>query len=52
MGYEYDFVFDWMVKKQQPGASVGGNSGTGAGGKSNMSEEKKDDADPGSDQPN
>ena len=50
MGYEYDFVFDWMVKKQQPGASVGGGSGTGAGGKSNLSEEKKDDADPGSDQ--
>ena len=19
MGYEYDFVFDWMVKKQNPG---------------------------------
>jgi len=52
MGYEYDFVFDWMVKKQQPGASVGGGSGAGGGGKSNMSEEKKDDADPGSDQPN
>ena len=24
MGYEYDFVFDWMVKKQQPGGGVGG----------------------------
>ncbi len=24
MGYEYDFVFDWMVKKQQPGGSVAG----------------------------
>jgi hypothetical protein len=22
MGYEYDFVFDWMVKKQAPGASA------------------------------
>jgi hypothetical protein len=22
MGYEYDFVFDWMVKKQNPSASM------------------------------
>jgi serine/threonine protein kinase len=22
MGYEYDFVFDWMVKKQNPGSQI------------------------------
>lgn len=22
MGYEYDFVFDWMVKKQNPSATL------------------------------
>lgn len=34
MGYEYDFVFDWMVKKQNPSAALK----VGEGG-----EEKKDD---------
>jgi casein kinase I family protein HRR25 len=24
MGYEYDFVFDWMVKKQNPSTSIKG----------------------------
>jgi len=24
MGYEYDFVFDWMVKKQNPSSSIKG----------------------------
>jgi hypothetical protein len=32
MGYEYDFVFDWMVKKQNPSSSIKGPE-----------EEKKDD---------
>ncbi len=27
MGYEYDFVFDWMVKKQNPTASKPGEEG-------------------------
>ena len=31
MGYEYDFVFDWMVKKQNPSAPL------------KAEEEKKDD---------
>ena len=31
MGYEYDFVFDWMVKKQNPGQPL------------KSEEEKKDD---------
>lgn len=39
MGYEYDFVFDWMVKTQQPGS---GSIPIG-GVKSVASEEKKDD---------
>lgn len=37
MGYEYDFVFDWMVKKQQPPGSVVGQA------RSSVEEEKKDD---------
>lgn len=32
MGYEYDFVFDWMVKKQNPSQSLKGGE-----------EEKKDE---------
>lgn len=40
MGYEYDFVFDWMVKKQQPSSSVGQAH-------SSVEEEKKDE--PGAD---
>jgi len=36
MGYEYDFVFDWMVKKQQPTGSVGQ-------ARSSVEEEKKDE---------
>lgn len=36
MGYEYDFVFDWMVKKQQPAGSVGQ-------ARSSVEEEKKDE---------
>lgn len=40
MGYEYDFVFDWMVKKQQPSGSVGQ-------ARSSVEEEKKDE--PGQD---
>lgn len=34
MGYEYDFVFDWMVKKQNPSTSLRVGEG----------EEKKDEA--------
>lgn len=45
MGYEYDFVFDWMVKKQQPGS---GSIPIG-GVKSVASEEKKDDKEGASD---
>lgn len=37
MGYEYDFVFDWMVKKQQPTGVVGSQA------RSSAEEEKKDD---------
>ena len=33
MGYEYDFVFDWMVKKQNPSQAIKVGEG----------EEKKDD---------
>ena len=33
MGYEYDFVFDWMVKKQNPSQPLKGE------------EEKKDEED-------
>ena len=36
MGYEYDFVFDWMVKKQQPSGAVGQ-------ARSSVEEEKKDE---------
>jgi hypothetical protein len=32
MGYEYDFVFDWMVKKQNPSQPLKGSE-----------EDKKDD---------
>jgi casein kinase I family protein HRR25 len=35
MGYEYDFVFDWMVKKQNPSTSLRVGEGN---------EEKKDEA--------
>lgn len=34
MGYEYDFVFDWMVKKQNPSTTLK----VGEGG-----EDKKDE---------
>lgn len=40
MGYEYDFVFDWMIKKQQPTA---GAIQTGGAPRSSVDEEKKDD---------
>jgi len=40
MGYEYDFVFDWMVKKQQP---TGGAIGVGNQTRSSVEEEKKDE---------
>lgn len=36
MGYEYDFVFDWMVKKQGPAGNPNLKPGE---------EEKKDEAD-------
>lgn len=36
MGYEYDFVFDWMVKKQNPAGNPSLKPGE---------EEKKDEAD-------
>lgn len=36
MGYEYDFVFDWMVKKQNPNSQIKSNE-----------EERKDDANNG-----
>ena len=40
MGYEYDFVFDWMIKKQQPssGPTIGGGQP-----RSSVDEEKKDE---------
>lgn len=43
MGYEYDFVFDWMIKKQQPSGS---NMGSGGQPRSSVDEEKKDDNQP------
>lgn len=36
MGYEYDFVFDWMVKKQSPNSQIKSNE-----------EERKDEANNG-----
>ena len=41
MGYEYDFVFDWMIKKQQP--TAGSAIGTSGQPRSSVDEEKKDD---------
>jgi hypothetical protein len=35
MGYEYDFVFDWMVKKQNPAHPLKGTE-----------DEKKEEVDP------
>lgn len=41
MGYEYDFVFDWMIKKQQPAS--GSQIGSGGQPRSSVDEEKKDE---------